>query len=398
MEFGDVNSSKPLWMTDNEKLAKVYAGTGEDAAVIPFNMSDDLKILDVSDQSTGRDILDSGLKVPEAMKEEALYRHGKDIVSKDELADLAADFDYDAIDFGYATDMPGRFYSSGPNMKSGKIVVALSKKAVKRDIPGKLIDFDKVRNIADKAMGQGQFKGVDISESTSAVRTKIQSRLEQWAKLDPAEFHTVEGMDALRKSIGDVVDSAPFSTPERRLAEQVYFSVRKSVEAQAPGYGKVLKGYHEASKHLKDLEQGLSLGKSARSETALRKLQAVMRNDVTSAYGKRAEYAKELIGAGAENLEASLAGQALQSWAPRGLRSYVTGAGAIGAGAAGGMSAAALPAILAASSPRLVGMGAYRAGQASKPLAGLAELMSKLPPGTGQASFQAGRAARESRR
>ena len=112
-------------------------------------------------------------------------------------------------------------------------------------------------------MGQGQFKGVDISESTSAVRTKIQSRLEQWAKLDPAEFHTVEGMDALRKSIGDVVDSAPYGTPERRLANEVYFAVRKSVEAQAPGYGKVLKGYHEASKHLKDLEQGLSLGKSA---------------------------------------------------------------------------------------------------------------------------------------
>ena len=88
-------------------------------------------------------------------------------------------------------------------------------------------------------------------------------------------------MDALRKSIGDVVDSAPYNTPERRLADQVYFAVRKSIEAQAPGYGKVLKNYHEASKSLKNLEQGLSLGKTAMSETALRKLQAVMRNDVT---------------------------------------------------------------------------------------------------------------------
>ena len=69
-----------------------------------------------------------------------------------------------------------------------------------KDTAQKPIDFGKVAETADKAMGTGRFKGVDISESTSAVRTKIQSRLEQWKNLDPAEFHTVEGMDALRKS------------------------------------------------------------------------------------------------------------------------------------------------------------------------------------------------------
>ena len=265
-----------------------------------------------------------------------------------------------------------------------------------KDTAQKPIDFGKVASTADKAMGQGQFKGVNISESTSAVRTKIQSRLEQWKNLDPAEFHTVEGMDALRKSIGDVVDSAPFGTPERRLANEVYFAVRKSVEAQAPGYGKVLKGYHEASKHLKDLERGLSLGKSAATETALRKLQAVMRNDVTSAYGKRGEYAKQLTESGAANLEPTLAGQALQPWTPRALASRVGSLGTGVAGASGMISPYALP-LVAGASPRVVGMGAHRAGQASRPLAKLAELMAKLPQGTGQASFQAGRAARESR-
>ena len=266
-----------------------------------------------------------------------------------------------------------------------------------KDTAQKPIDFGKVAETADKAMTQGKFKGVDISESTSAVRTKIQDRLEQWKALDPAEFHTVEGMDALRKSIGDVVDSAPFSTPERRLAEQVYFAVRKSVEAQAPGYGKVLKNYHEASKHLKDLEQALSLGKSAATETALRKLQAVMRNDVTSAYGKRAEYAKELAGAGAGNLEEALAGQAMQPWMPRAFASRVGSLGTGAATASGMISPYALP-LVAAASPRIVGTAAYRAGQASSPLAAIMAQFNKLPPGTGQASFQAGRAARESRR
>ena len=125
----------------------------------------------------------------------------------------------------------------------------------------KPIDFSKVAETAEKSMGTGTFKGVNISESTSAVRQKIKSRLDEWAKLDPAEYHTVEGMDALRKSIGDVYwNLLPTAHPERKLANEVYFSVRKSIEAQAPEYGKVLKGYHEASKHLKDLEKALSLG------------------------------------------------------------------------------------------------------------------------------------------
>ena len=266
-----------------------------------------------------------------------------------------------------------------------------------KDVPVGEIDFQPIQSQVNTLMKAGAFKGVDISKSTAAMRKNIKAIVKKWEKLDPEQYHTVEGMDAMRKSIGDLVDSAPFNTPERRLANQAYFTVRKTIEAQAPGYGKVMKGYHEASKHLKDLERGLSLGKSAATETALRKLQAVMRNDVTSAYGKRAEYAKELAGAGAGNLESTLAGQALQPWMPRALASRLGGLGTGAAGASGMISPYALP-LVAAASPRIVGMGAYRAGQASRPLAGLAEIMSKLPTGTGQASFQAGRASRESGR
>ena len=114
-----------------------------------------------------------------------------------------------------------------------------------------------------------------------------------------------------------------------------------------------------------------------------------MRNDVTSAYGKRGEYASELVGAGAQDLMPMLAGQALQPWAPRGLRSYaVGGSAAVGGGIA---NPATLPAILAALSPRVVGSGAHRAGQANRLLR--SEMLAYVPPGAPrQASFQAGRA------
>ena len=256
------------------------------------------------------------------------------------------------------------------------------------DTADKPINFGKVAETATEAMKSGTFKGVDISTSTSAIRKKLAERLSQWSELDPAQYHTVEGMDALRKSIGDVLDSAPFGTPERRMAEQVYFATRKAVEAQAPGYGKVLSDYNQASNHLRDLERALSVGKTAATETALRKLQAVMRNDVTSAYGQRARYASELKGAGAGLLDEALAGQSLNPWMPRSFGSRVAGLGSGVATAAGAINPAALP-LVGMASPRMVGGAAYRAGQGAQTLA---DLLAKVPRGTGQAAFQAGRA------
>ena len=250
-------------------------------------------------------------------------------------------------------------------------------------------DLSKIDGAVKQILDQGAFKGVDISKSTAAMRKNIKGVMAEWKKLDPAEFHSVEGMDAMRKSIGDLVDSAPFGTPERRLANQAYFTVRKTIEAQAPGYGKVMSEYNQASTHLRDLEKALSLGKTAATETALRKLQAVMRNDVTSAYGQRARYAGELKGAGAGLLDEALAGQSLNPWMPRSMGSRVAGLGSGVATAAGAINPAALP-LVGMASPRMVGGAAYRAGQGGQ---SLAELLSRVPRGTGQAAFQAGRAA-----
>ena len=228
----------------------------------------------------------------------------------------------------------------------------------------KPIDFGKISKTVKRAMSGRRFKGVDINRSTAKLSVEIQARLDEWASLKPSKYHTVEGMDAFRKSIGDIRDSTEYGTPSRGLADKVYFAVRKSIEAEAPEYGKVLSEYHQASTHLRNLERSLSLGHNAAVETSLRKLQAVMRNDVTSAYGKRAEYARDLKGAGATKLDAMLAGQALQTWMPRALASRVGSLGTGAAGVSGMISPYALP-LVAAASPRIVGMGAYRAGQAS---------------------------------
>ena len=253
------------------------------------------------------------------------------------------------------------------------------------------INFEKVAATAREGMGTGQFKGVTYDKSTAPVRQAINQRIKEWGKLDPAEYHTVEGMDALRKSIGDVLDSTPFNTPERRIANKAYFSVRKAIEAQAPGYGESYVGAITRRRTIcVILRRPCPLGKTAATETALRKLQAVMRNDVTSiAYGQRARYAKELKGAGANLLDEALAGQAMNPWMPRSFGSRVAGLGSGVATAAGAINPAALP-LVGAASPRMVGGAALRAGQGGR---SLAEILARVPRGTGQAAFQGGRAS-----
>ena len=253
------------------------------------------------------------------------------------------------------------------------------------------LNFDQIAEAMQNATAGGQFKGVDIAGSTAQVREKLTDLFAKWERLDPAEFHTVEGMDALRKAVGDVMETTEFGTPARRVANQVYHAVREAVAEQAPGYARTLSDYHEATKHLRDLEKELSLGNKAAAATALRKLQAVMRKDVASAYGQRADYAKELDRAGARGLHEALAGQALSEWAPRGLARGV-GAGAAGYGAMT-LNPSVLP-LLAASSPRIVGEAAFRLGQAQ---GALAPLMVPPPVGARAGLYQAGRAERVSR-
>ena len=243
--------------------------------------------------------------------------------------------------------------------------------------------------------GIGSFKGKDLSPSTAGVREQIRAHVEDWKTSDPAEFHTVEGLDALKRAIGDVRDSTQPRTPERVVADRMYQAVRGEITKQAPEYAKVMQDYAQASDLLKDIERSLSLGEKANTETAIRKLQAIMRNDVSSAYGKRGDYAKALEAAGATGLSEQMAGQAMSSMLPRGLRGGAVGTTAVGgAGASMVDPSFLLPAatIGAVSSPRLVGELAHAAGRASQPATALSRALSKhVPSGAGLGGYQAGR-------
>jgi len=223
-----------------------------------------------------------------------------------------------------------------------------------------ILSFDPIDAAITKARDTGTYKGQVINESAGSTWAKIDKVISEWKQLPPDQFHTVEGMDALKKKLGDIRDDTDFGKPARRVADTVYNAVKDQIVQQAPTYGKIMKDYEAASDALREVEKALSLGEKATADTALRKLQSIMRNNVNTNYGKRAELGQTLVDNGATTLMPQLAGQALNKWTPRGLQAL----GAQGT-AIGSFFNPAVVGALPFMSPRLMGEAAYYAGKAT---------------------------------
>ena len=137
--------------------------------------------------------------------------------------------------------------------------------------------------------------------------------------------------------------------------------MKTEINKQAPTYAKVMRDYEMASRELKEVEKTFSLGEKSSADTAVRKLQSLLRNNVQSNYGNRTSLAKQLEEKGGVSLEPAIAGQALNSWMPRGMTGAIEKAGAIPTA----MLAPQALAVAPLTSPRLVGEASYLLGRAS---------------------------------
>jgi hypothetical protein len=238
-----------------------------------------------------------------------------------------------------------------------------------------VIDFAPIDKAVASLKSMGNFKGQVINKNASGAVDEISDLVTQWKGLAPAEYHTPEGLDALKQAISDVRDTTQFGTAARKAADTAYNAVKSEITAQAPAYAKVMKDYSQASETLGEIERALSLGNKAAADTSMRKLQSLMRNNVNTNFGNRLDMAKQLEQSGADILPA-VSGQALSSWTPRGLAGLAASGGTAAALVANPLALLALP----ATSPRLVGELAYGMGAANRGL-GLAgnALTSRLP-------------------
>ena len=243
-----------------------------------------------------------------------------------------------------------------------------------------ILNFDDIDLARINTEGIGTYKGKVVNERAANAMNEVKSAINEWKSADPAEFHTPEGMDKLKQKIGGILESIPYEQGTARTAVQnIYNSVKGTISKQAPTYSKVMSEYGEASDLIKEIEKSLSLGKKASADTAMRKLQSIMRNNVTSNYGQRAGAAEELINAGASELKPALAGQSMSAVLPRGLGGQIETYG-------GGFAALSNPSVLMAApfaSPRLMGELLYKYGQTK----GLTKkALNKIPLGVDQAN------------
>ena len=232
----------------------------------------------------------------------------------------------------------------------------------------KVLGFAPIDAAVQKIQNAGTYKGQVINQSAADTWSAINQAIDNWKALDPAQFHTPAGLDALKKQIYDIGSGLPgYGTPSHKVVGDVYNAIKDQIVKQAPQYGVVMRDYENASNLLREMERTLSLNPKANVDTTVRKLQSVLRNNANTNYGRREQLAEILASKGSGTLMPSLAGQALSSATPRSMQGIVS---------AGGMGITALtnPSVLAGlatTSPRLMGETAYYGGKA----AGLADAL-----------------------
>jgi len=242
-------------------------------------------------------------------------------------------------------------------IRAGKPLPKMPPKLDFAPITGKLdevVESLKVKTPVGSEFKIGSAEINKIGELEDVVNT--------WRK-NPA-LHTAEGLDALKQRLDALYPDSPMQKQVQRAVTSVRNTVKDTIVAQDKNYAKTMKAYEESLSLEREIERALSLNNRSAADTAIRKLQSLTRNNANTNYGYRMELAKALQEQGGQDLMPSLAGQALSSFTPRGLagQGAALGIGAGGALTVNPMALAALP----LTSPRLVGMGAYGLGRATR--------------------------------
>jgi hypothetical protein len=226
-----------------------------------------------------------------------------------------------------------------------------------------VLDLTPIQQTLKDVNDTFKFKGQTKNAVASQQIDEANKAITKWSKLNPVEYHTPEGLDALKQQIGGILENIDYkNTAARKAVGDIYSSIKTTINNQAPEYSKVMKDYHEGLDTINEIKRTFSQTGKAATDTQLRKLQSLTRNNVSTNYGSRLDQMNTLETQGGKEIMPALAGQALNSAMPRGLAGQLGGVGYIGGAAL--TNPMALPAA-ALASPRLMGETAYYTGKAS---------------------------------
>ncbi len=135
---------------------------------------------------------------------------------------------------------------------------------------------------------------------------------------------TAKGLDELKKNLDDwrdVFSSTEKGTPAYKAVDEMFRSVRSTLENNVQGYKEMTSRYHLLADATKEIEDALSLKQGAKTDTTLRKLMSTMRQDNEL----RLSMLRRVQEASGVDIESMIAGATLSPWTPRGLAGVASG-------------------------------------------------------------------------
>jgi hypothetical protein len=255
-----------------------------------------------------------------------------------------------------------------------------------------ILNFKGVDSAINDAAATMTYKGKIVNNKAAKALQDVTDEVEKWKALDPAEYHTPEGFDALKQKIGGILEEIPFENKRARSAVgAVYNSLKGEITKQAPTYAKAMKDYSDASELITEIERALGAGQKTAADTAMRKLQSLMRNNVQTNYGNRLDLARQLEGRGGVEFMPALAGQAMNSWTSRGLAGKAENLASLAYATHNPMWALTLP----LQSPKLGGAAIYGVARATGLLGELLKNAGFTPDIARNAGLLMGQAGRQ---
>lgn len=193
-------------------------------------------------------------------------------------------------------------------------------------------------------------------------------------------FHTAEGLDVLKQMIDDLYpETVKKELPNfvQNLMTQTRNNIKGKIIEIEPEYAKAMSAYEEAHELEKELVRAFSVRDNASVDNISRKLFQTLRNSQYTNFSSRLNTLKEFDSA--DELRSAAAGLVFQSPIPVGGRGILSGTAIYGGTMYGALNPATATALVASSSPRLMGEASNLAGR----IAGTVNQMSPPPQVTG---------------
>jgi hypothetical protein len=195
-----------------------------------------------------------------------------------------------------------------------------------------------------------------------------------------ADDFTPLKMDVLKRKLDKFWTS---TSDSRAMVADLRNEVKNQIVKKVPEYERLTKNYSKAMRVQSEIEKTLSLGSRANPDTAIRKLNTILKTDNNF----RRDLIKTLSDNSGIDIQAAIAGTQLNQIGPQGLIGNLTDFGAVATMLRMGQADPGLLLLIAGSSPKVV-------GQTMRLLGGTTRAVGKTGRAIGQvtpAAFQVGR-------